>query len=331
MRNIYLLFAFALLWGLTPAEAQNTDAQAQPLVKKELIPDTTEKTSAQKKEIEDACKFAETLDLTENDLLHQDYNDNGRIPLPENVKTAIVRLENLIAKYPNHPEVARAYLFLGKLRRKYQNNYYAVKDASDQDAPPPEIAKYADNQYWLHESASTYFYNGWHFDQIIKKFPNSSVIDAAVYEKTFIPYTECDSDENCWVDSKLDPMVDFLNKYPNSSLAPSAIARANKAFDSLMHGWADSKGTPVVFNLESDRTGYSVKTFKDSVIRYENVANKLSPLLKASALDKISEAWGRAGEKAKAISTAEAIVSKFPDYPNINSVKDRLQKLKAPK
>jgi len=69
-----------------------------------------------KKEIKDACDFAATVDVSENDIFHESYDENGkRIPLPQNAQKAISSLEDLISRLPNYPEMAQCSFILGKL------------------------------------------------------------------------------------------------------------------------------------------------------------------------------------------------------------------------
>lgn len=130
------------------------------------------KAAAHKNEIKDACDFAATLAM---DQSYSYYGDNGkRVPIPEKTKKAMVRLETLIANVPKYPEMARVYFLLGKLKLKYAGEYN-----EDNNAPPAEIKDYAEEQYFHSECGAEYYYNGWHFNRLIKLFPNSDLIDKA--------------------------------------------------------------------------------------------------------------------------------------------------------
>lgn len=279
---------------------------------------SADKAASYKKEINAVCDFAATVDVSPNDIYHRFYDDNGkRITIPQNAQKAISSLEDLIARMPDYPEMARCYLLLGKLKYKYQDQYQALQteDGRD-DAPPPEIAKFANEQYWLFSPDRTFYYTGWHYDRLVTLFPNSDLVDDAIYEKALKEWGYCEGDEVCGISSGVTPLAKFLKQYPSSDLVKKAIEAIDNNFKSITHSEEKRLSKTEYFSIED---------FKSLVNTYQEAVEAVALPEKSRAYDTICILWEKTGETEKAADACNFILQNYPAYPSIAEVKLRAQ------
>jgi len=275
-----------------------------------------------RKEIQMVCDRAAGVDLSFEGESPSLYDDNGvHIPTPTAAKTAIDSLETLIGKMPNYPEMARAYLLLGRLKERFDTAYHEGYNAETQErSVPPEVSGKME-QYWNHESAATYYYNGYHFDRLLALFPNSEYADDAAYEKIASePGGDCEGDENCQLEYGVEPYFGFLKKSPSSDLAGKAIAVINKEFEYLLGGKSDRI---------SGSEDLSIGSLKRTIGEYEAATSSVAPAEKAKAEDVICSLWEKTGEKDKAVAACERILKGYPGYAAAADIKKRVEKMKA--
>lgn len=271
-----------------------------------LSPDEvpTMDTERYKKEITAACEEAASLDLTEKDDFQSYYDSNGRrITVPDNIQQIISRLDGLIERMPNYPEMARVYLLAGMLRQKYQDWYHAVENQKRDDTPqpPPEIEKIAQDQYIIWESGDSYHYNSWHFKRLLKLFPDSSLVPDAEYEMASKGFVGGESeDDTTGLYSTIDPLMDFLKKYPTSKPALRAVNRINTEYNRFTVYFRKAG-----YDFKVDKPGYSASEFVSRIAKYEAISKKLPLTERALALDKVSALWEMVGQKNKAKAAAE--------------------------
>jgi len=271
-----------------------------------LSPDEvpTMDTERYKKEITAACEEAASLDLTEKDDLQSYYDSNGhRITVPENIQQIISRLDGLIERMPKYPEMARVYLLAGMLRQKYQDWYHAVENPKRDDShqPPPEIEKIAQDQYIVWEPGDSYHYNSWHFKRLLKLFPDSPLVPDAEYEIASKGFVGGESEGDTGdLYSTIDPLMDFLKKYPTSKPALRAVNRINTEYNRFTVYFRKAG-----YDLKVDKPGYSVSEFVGRIAKYEAISKNLPLTEKAIVLDKVSTLWEMVGEKNKAKAAAE--------------------------
>ncbi|MBI5744199.1 MAG: hypothetical protein HY952_06595 [Elusimicrobia bacterium] len=288
--------------------------------KPEEIPDAN--VATHKKEIEEVCDRAAGVDLGQKEEYPRYYDDTGvRIPAPPAAKKAISDLESLIGRMPNYPEMARVYLLLGRLMQRFENRYARTYDPETYASGMPSEVQARSEQYSSGEPAAEYYYNGYHFDQLLKIFPHSEFADDAAFEKTAVLHGgECEGDENCSLDWGVWPYIGFLTGYPRSDLAPKAIDAINKDFEAL----------PV------DKTGrisgsryFSIQGLKNTLGAYEVAVSSAAPEAKAKAEDVLCSLWEKTGEKGHAVAACQAVLKEYPAYPAAADIKKRIEKLEV--
>lgn len=270
-----------------------------------------------KKEIKDICDFAASIDISESDL-SQRYDDKGnRIPIPQNAQKAITDLESLITRMPDYPEAARAYFLLGNLKERFMSPYKEIFLQEDPwRLPPPEIEGIRE-QYENHESAGEYMYNGWHYKELMQRYPGNEYADDAAYKLAQLgPFGEVET-SNGELNSILYPMAEFIEEYPNSPLVYNALAQITTGFTYV--GNVDFRAERYMW--------YYPKQFRASVKKYEETVKNIPLPAKAIAYDTISEAWMKLGDFAKAKELCEFILKDIPEYSQISVIKERLAKL----
>jgi hypothetical protein len=290
---------------------------------------SADKAASYIKEIKAVCDFAASIDLSRKEEFPRDYDDEGkRLPIPKDAKKAIDSLEDLIARMPNYPEMARAYLLLGMLKQRFMDNYQAdvvYEDPNDKTrynfVPPKEIKKYAETEYLYGEPGATYFYNSYHFNRLVELFPDSEFADDAAFEKAGEGFGgECESDENCPLEVGTDYYRKFLKGYPSSNLAGKAIDAINKAFKSIT-GSKERR----IYKTEY----FSLDAFKTLVNDYQEAVEDVALPEKSRAYDTICTLWEKAGEPEKAAQACNFILENYPTYPTIDDVRLRAQNFKS--
>ena len=91
------------------------------------------------------------------------------------------------------------------------------------------------DQFTYSEPSGQFVYNGLHFQELIRRFPDDSLADDAAYALTGLGMVgECEGFVDCYIGTGVTPVVDFALAYRNSPLAPKAIARATEQLDFMM-------------------------------------------------------------------------------------------------
>ena len=103
--------------------------------------------------------------------------------------------------------------------------------------PDAAYAKARPNEYFYNEIAGDWLYRGWHFEQILQRFPASALADDAAYEMTrLVPGGECEGYIACYVHVGWQPVAEFLRARPRSAFSVDAIKRAIRAFGVIEPG-----------------------------------------------------------------------------------------------
>jgi hypothetical protein len=131
-------------------------------------------------------------------------------------------------------------------------------------APPPD--------YVYDESGAVFYYTGQDFRELIRRFPDSPLVEVAAYALASVePRGECEGDVVCVVEWDWTRVSTFLRAYPRSPLADSAVDRAIAAFrvirpefDLRAHhalsgsddfDWTPEQFPPLIESLDSVATG----------------------------------------------------------------------------
>jgi hypothetical protein len=88
------------------------------------------------------------------------------------------------------------------------------------------------DQFFYNEFHDFYAYNGYHFREIVRRFPTSDVADDAAYQLTKLKSQsmECEGWIPCYIHIEWGPIAEFLQAHPASVYADSAVDRALAVF-----------------------------------------------------------------------------------------------------
>lgn len=147
--------------------------------------------------------------------------EGARWPHPETSppRAEVDALERRMKSAPES-SIPAVLLQLGRMKTRF------VVDSVYAAARPDE--------YFYNEIAGSWMYSGWHFSELLRRFPRHPFADDAFYEKTFLPAGgECEGYVPCRVSVLWMRIEPFLRAYPASPLADSAVARALLAFGAV--------------------------------------------------------------------------------------------------
>jgi hypothetical protein len=192
------------------------------------------------------------------------------------------RLKN--APETSHPAVLIA---LGRLKSQF------VVDSAYGAAYPEE--------FFHQELASSHMYNGWHFTELERRFPQSPFADDAAYELTLLPMGgECEGYVPCQVSSLFTKLDAFLRAYPSSPLAEVAMHRTLLAFSAI---------TPRM-DLIRGSNDIDVPEIRKLVNALEALARALDPSLGFPLLTRVAELREQMGDLSAARSTYRSMADR---------------------
>jgi hypothetical protein len=210
------------------------------------------------------------------------------------------------AIWPN-AETSSSYADIAALERRMRNaadelhpamlmDLGRLKSRLDVD---PKYAAAWKKEFFYQELAGAWLYTGWHFKELLRRFPNHKFADDAAYELTRMPEGgECEGYVPCQVASlwmRLDP---FLRKYPSSPYADSAVQRTLLAFSAIKPK----------MNLTIASSDIDPVEIRKHVNSLEHTANTLPLERRLVLLARVAELREQLGEFPRARNTARLIV-----------------------
>jgi hypothetical protein len=163
----------------------------------------------------------------QSDAITTAYSDSAI--RSDSVLRIVVALEDSIRRDSTGPETPRRLYQLGRLIAK---NYLDLT----RGLPDTAFKIGRDSMYFYNEIGGGYFYNGFHFREIERRFPADSFAAIGAFEAAFLPEGgECEGYVACYMARWYDPLEGFLRRHSRSPLAAVAI-------DSINAGWKRSLG-----------------------------------------------------------------------------------------
>ena len=163
----------------------------------------------------------------------------------------------------------------------------------------PKYAAAWRKEFFYQELAGRWLYTGWHFKELLRRFPNHKLADDAAYQLTLLPEGgECEGYVPCQVASlwlRLDP---FLRKYPSSPYADSAVQRTLLAFSAIKPN----------MNLTESSGDIDPPEIRKLVKSLEQTANTLPTHQRLVLLARVAELREQLGDLPAARTTARMIV-----------------------
>ncbi|HVT45634.1 MAG TPA: hypothetical protein VMT00_14740 [Thermoanaerobaculia bacterium] len=245
---------------------------------------------------------------------------------------AAARLAEAAIETNRHdPQRVRLQLLAGRARLEHEQALDDLSHSPEAFAQRrrelDEEARAHRSQYRRSQPAGIWLYNGYHFREILRGFPESDLADDAAYELTRLTFAgECEGSIPCHVKAELEPLLGFLERFPQSELAPQAIIRANEAFTNNLYLRGRAQPVPIV-DLRAKAAGYDPREVERLLARYTAVASSLPPPTRAHAFETIADLWERMGDREKALELYTFIVRNVPDYPNLDEIGRRIRRL----
>jgi tetratricopeptide (TPR) repeat protein len=245
------------------------------------------------------------------------------------IRGGMTMLEEALAKSPDDPHSAPYYLLLGRLKKEYENyeGYNAgTPEASERQRNEyREYAKARPNAYFHDEPGDSYLYNGIHFKELEKRFPSSLLAAEAGYEITNLSQGgECEGQLVCFIEFSFEPVRAFLLRYPDTSHSAEAAKRADDAFRNSL--WGDHWKTDWTEVTDPTKANafYDPADLKKLVEEYEELAEKLPSRFRPRIYETVAYYRGKLGETQHARELYEKITAQFPNYENIQEIRQKL-------
>ena len=204
--------------------------------------------------------------------------DTADPPIPDSILRRVAAFGDSLA---HDGTGARAATWLWMLGRLTQTSLGSVPGTGHYGA----YAKAHPEQYSYSEPDAEFVYNGFHFAELVRRFPQDTLADRAGYALTNLGIVgECEGDVACNIGRELFPLRTFLARFPSSPLARNAILRVNIAFDSTL---AYSPGPRDAWEVDST-------AIRAEIAGYDSTAQTLPPALRALAtptIERLRERW----------------------------------------
>ena len=128
------------------------------------------------------------------------------------------------------------------------------------------------DHFFYNELHDFYAYNGWHFHELLRRYPDSALADDAAYELTNLMSQsgECEGWVPCYVHQQWVPIADFIGAYPTSPLVATGLERGFELFGNVLH--------PQRFR---DPYEYELPEMREILADYDSATRILPPPLRA--------------------------------------------------
>jgi hypothetical protein len=208
--------------------------------------------------------------------------------------------------WPN-PEASSSYADIASLERRLRTAPEASQPAllmqigrlKSRLAVEPKYAAAWKKEFFYQELAGSWLYTGWHFKEVLRRFPTHKFADDAAYQLTLLPEGgECEGYVPCQIASLWMRLEPFLRKYPKSPYADSAVQRTLLAFSAVKPR----------MNLTQPSNDVDPAEIRKHVSSLERTANMLAPTHRLTLLARVVELREQLGDLSSARNTARMIV-----------------------
>jgi len=234
------------------------------------------------------------------------------------LRREIDELEAALEADPDGGEAPARLLRLGRLKKQYESVMRGYGAETDRAV---EHARAHPDEYWHAEIWGDYLYNGYHFEELLRRFPDSQLADDAAYEIARMSNSVgCEGFIACHVQLGFEDFRDFLARFPDSEFAGEAVERANEAFRwPLCVAWVDDLNTPT--------ETYRPEPVRRYLAQYDTVAADLPAPLRVRAYEFIADLWAGYLDYDRARQLYRLILERVPDYEAANEIRERMESL----
>jgi hypothetical protein len=226
---------------------------------------------------------------------------------PGPLKTCVPANPNLEWAIWPSPETSSSYADIASLERRMRNAAEPLHPAilmalghlkSRLDVDPKYAAAWK-KEFFYQELAGRWLYTGWHYKELLRRFPNHKFADDAAYRLTLLPEGgECEGYVPCQVSALWMRLEPFLRKYPESPFADSAVQRTLLAFSAIKPA----------MNLTRPSNDIDPPEIRRLVISLEQSANNLPVKHRLTFLARAAELREQLGDLQTARNTTRLIV-----------------------
>ncbi|MEW5819930.1 MAG: hypothetical protein AB1782_07040 [Cyanobacteriota bacterium] len=164
------------------------------------------------------------------------------------------------------------------------------------------VKKHLD-EYTYFEPANDYVYKGNDLQEIINKYPDSSLADDAAYMySTRGPLTECEGDVKCYMNLDLYKYKDFLLKFDKSPYTKNVLKDINSDFALL---YEDNPN----YYIGDDTT-----VFFKLLDEYNSILMTMTNPLRVTGLQTLYRAYKKLNQNEKSLKVLDVINKNFPGY-----------------
>jgi hypothetical protein len=154
-------------------------------------------------------------------------------------------------------------------------------------SPQASYARARPGEFTHSEPGDVWLYNGADFQELIRRFPTSTLVDGAAYAMTLLERPgECEGDVGCYIGSEWLPLSAFLRTHPNSPRADSAVARVLGAFRRL-----DLVADLRAATTESEPENYDPEAVRKLVASLDTVGRLLPAPWRTRLLERAGQLW----------------------------------------
>jgi len=209
-------------------------------------------------------------------------------------------LEDSLSARPNDPRAAQWLWEAGSIWRRVLPGY-----ACEASRPLPPLATRYPQYFKRHCCSCESFYVLFHFQELVRRFPDSPLAPDAAYLLTRAPSTgECEGSIACRIEREHGSLESFLRAYPASTHVPEAIQRANAAFLAAL-----SYRPPPGYLYKVDSAAIRVL-----IARYDSTAVGLPPSQQMAAFKVLGPMWSAFHNEPRATTLRAAVLGSLsPD------------------
>jgi hypothetical protein len=172
--------------------------------------------------------------------------DSHRVALaPDPTNGRLRALRDSLVQLPND---LRAPTWLWEVGTLMSQHLAVIMDSDSTAGFPRQHPR----EFAFSEPDAAYFYTGYHFRELVTRFPQHHLADDAAYRLTALPEGgECEGYLPCYIEYRLalTALTAFLTQFPESEYAPEAIHRAGNAFTESLAEVLDNPRDPEMLDL----------------------------------------------------------------------------------
>ena len=229
--------------------------------------------------------------------------------------TARARFEALSDSLDRSPEHERAPLWLWEAGIIGRDALSDFLNSIDRRSPDTVYVLRRPQVFWYNEVGGSYIYTGWHFEELVRRFPRHPLADDASFADAEVGQGgECEGSFACYMHRWTGRYADFLHAYPASRHVKAAVDTVNKR---LLYLFAAFDTGSMDF---SPRYENDVEVTDSALVRYTAATTLLQPPVRARAYRTLANLLARWGMETRAAALYQALLGELAPYVSDSAV-----------